>query len=60
MLAYASVRVEEPRVGAFGERSEKLLHGGILIRRARELRFFAIRLAVIYSSEQAERYSRRR
>jgi hypothetical protein len=40
MLAYASVRIEEPRVCAFGERSEKLLHGGVLIRRARELRVF--------------------
>ena len=58
MLAYASVRIEEPRVGTFGERSEKLLHGGVLIRRARELRFFPSAL-LIYSSEQAERYSRR-
>ena len=40
MLAYASVRIEEPRVGAFGERLEKLVHGAVLILRTWELRFF--------------------
>src|SRR5260221_4091875 len=36
-FTYASMRIEESRIGAFGQRSEKPLHGGVLIRWPREL-----------------------
>jgi hypothetical protein len=41
---HASIRIEESRVGVFGQYLEKPLHGGVLIQRAREL----IRIAVTF------------
>ena len=46
-LAYASMRIEESRVGVFGQRSEKPLHSGVLIRWPRELSRFPILVSVI-------------
>lgn len=53
-LAYASMRIEESRVGVFGQRSEKPLHSGVLIRWPRELSRLPILVSVILEKKKGE------
>ncbi|SRR6266851_6630367 len=52
---HASIRIEESRVGVFGQYLEKPLHGGVLIRRARELKFSPSELLLHSNFERKER-----